>query len=227
MARATVVAVKFILSRRWLLFALAVAVLAYGCWWLGEWQFSRLEERKERNAVTERNLAAEPRPVADVLGVGEPVDPGEEWLRVRATGTYDADQSVIVRYQTRDGASGVDVVTPLRLEDSGRLLLVDRGWMATDNRGDTAPDVPEPPAGTVEVVGWVRADATGDSTARARKARGNDPDDGHNADGTMLGHGARADKHGMDEDQIPAPHPTVLDLATILGAHLQFGEQWV
>lgn len=165
MARATVVAVKFMLSRRWLLFALAVAVLAYGCWWLGEWQFSRLEERKERNAVTERNLAAEPRPVADVLGVGEPVDPGEEWLRVRATGTYHADQSVIVRYQTRDGASGVDVVTPLRLEDSGRLLLVDRGWMATDNRGDTAPDVPEPPAGTVEVVGWVRADATGDSTA--------------------------------------------------------------
>ena len=72
MARATVVAVKFMLSRRWLLFALAVAVLAYGCWWLGEWQFSRLEERKERNAVTERNLAAEPRPVADVLGVGEP-----------------------------------------------------------------------------------------------------------------------------------------------------------
>ena len=86
------------LSRRWLLFALAVAVLAYGCWWLGEWQFSRLEERKERNAVTERNLAAAPRPVEDVLAVGEPVDSEEEWLRVRATGTYDADESVIVRY---------------------------------------------------------------------------------------------------------------------------------
>jgi cytochrome oxidase assembly protein ShyY1 len=153
------------LSRRWLLFALAVVVLAYGCWWLGEWQFHRLEERQQRNAVTERNLAAEPQPVEDVLAVGEPVDPSEEWLRVRATGTYDDARTVIVRYQTREGTAGVDVVTPLRLQDSGRLLLVDRGWVATDNRGDASPDVPAPPPGTVDVVGWVRADATGDSTA--------------------------------------------------------------
>jgi cytochrome oxidase assembly protein ShyY1 len=152
------------LSRRWLLFALAVVVLAYGCWWLGEWQFHRLEDRQERNAVTERNLAADPQPVEDVLAVGEPVDPSEEWLRVRATGSYDVAGTVIVRYQTREGTSGVDVVTPLRLQGSGRLLLVDRGWVATDNRGDASPDVPAPPPGTVDVVGWVRADATGDST---------------------------------------------------------------
>jgi cytochrome oxidase assembly protein ShyY1 len=153
------------LSRRWVLFALAVAVLAYGCWWLGEWQFHRLEDRKESNAVTEHNLVADPQPVEDVLAVGEPVDSDEEWLRVRARGEYDDSQTVIVRYQTRDGASGVDVVTPLRLQDSGRLLLVDRGWVATENRGDASPDVPAPPTGTVDVVGWVRADATGDSTA--------------------------------------------------------------
>ena len=155
----------FLLSRRWLLFALAVVVLAYGCWWLGEWQFHRLEDRKESNAITEHNLVADPQPVEDVLSVGEPVDPGEEWLRVEATGTYDDSQTVIVRYQTREGTSGVDVVTPLRLVGSGHLLLVDRGWVATDNRGDASPDVPAPPSGTVDVVGWVRADATGDSTA--------------------------------------------------------------
>ena len=85
------------LSRRWVLFAVAVAVLAYGCWWLGEWQFHRLEDRQQRNAVTERNLAAEPQPVEDVLAVGEPVDPSEEWLRVRATGTYDDTGTIVVR----------------------------------------------------------------------------------------------------------------------------------
>ena len=42
---------RFLVSRRWLAFALAVVALAWGAWRLGEWQFSRLEERQERNAL--------------------------------------------------------------------------------------------------------------------------------------------------------------------------------
>lgn len=156
---------RFLVSRRWILFAIAVAVLAYGCYWLGQWQFSRLEERKERNAQIARNLEAPPAPVEEVLAVGEPVSSSEEWRRVTATGTYLPDKSVVVRYQTRDGASGVDVVTPLRLAGSGDVLLVDRGWMRTDNAGDATPHAPPPPFGEVSVTGWVRPDATGDSTA--------------------------------------------------------------
>ena len=64
---------------------------------------------------------------------------------VEATGTYAVDDTVIVRYRTRDGEAGVDVVVPLELAD-GTSLLVDRGWYATDNRGATSEDVPEPPA---------------------------------------------------------------------------------
>ena len=81
-----------------------------------------------------------------------------------ATGTYDTADTVVVRYRTRDGESGIDVVVPLVTAD-GTALLVDRGWMASDNRGADAADVPAPPAGEVTVTGWVRADATGDSTA--------------------------------------------------------------
>jgi cytochrome oxidase assembly protein ShyY1 len=156
--------VRFLLSRRWLLFALAVAALAYGAWWLGEWQFHRLEERRDRNAVTARNLDAAPAPVDEVLAVNRAVDPQDEWRTVRATGSYRPDLDVVVRYQTRDGASGVDVVTPLQV-DGGALLLVNRGWLATENAGDASPDVPAPPDGEVTVEGWVRADATGDSAA--------------------------------------------------------------
>lgn len=165
----TVDRVRFLLSRRWVLFFVAVLFLAYLAFRLGEWQFSRLEDRESRNAVTERNLAAEPAPVDSVLAEGEPVDSEEEWLRVRAVGRYVADESVVVRYRTRDGRSGVDVVTPL-LTDTGTALLVDRGWTATGNVGTTTPDVPEPPAGEVTVVGWVRVDATGDSTEVADRS---------------------------------------------------------
>ena len=62
-----------------------------------------------------------------------------------------------VRYQTRDGASGVDVVRPAVPAD-GPALLVDRGWLEppATGAGPTARR-PRPPSGEVTVTGWVRA----------------------------------------------------------------------
>ncbi len=153
-------------SRRWLLFAVAVAALAYGTWWLGEWQFHRLDDRREKNAVVERNLARPTAPVADVLAVAEGADRDDEWRRVTATGEYAVDDTVIVRYRSgADGSSGVDVVVPLVTAD-GPAVVVDRGFLATDS-ADGVPsvdEVPAPPSGRVTVTGWVRVDGTGDST---------------------------------------------------------------
>lgn len=151
---------RFLLSRRWLLFGLTVVVLALGCYRLGVWQFDRLHERQQRNAWTRANLAAAPAPVADVLAVGQGVAPDQEWRRVRVTGRYDASETVVVRYQTRDGQPGIDLVTPLVTRD-GTAVLVDRGWIATDNTATLSDDLPAPPTGTVTVVGFVRTDATG------------------------------------------------------------------
>ena len=145
-----------------MLFALVVVLLAWAAWWLGEWQFHRLEDRKERNAVIRTNEALAPAPVAEVLAPGRPVQDADEWRLVTATGSYDTDDTVIVRYRTRDGSSGIDVVVPLAT-DAGPALLVDRGWMATNNNGADSSDVPPPAEGQVTVTGWVRADAAGDS----------------------------------------------------------------
>jgi len=154
---------RFLVQRRWIVFALAVVALAWVAWRLGEWQFHRLEDRQERNEIIQRNEEAGAAPVAEVLAPGRDVALADEWRIVEATGTYAVEDTVIVRYRTREGASGVDVVVPLELAD-GTSLLVDRGWYATDNRGATTADVPEPPAGEVTVTGWVRRDAEGDST---------------------------------------------------------------
>ncbi len=154
---------RFLFSRRWLLFALTVVILAYGCFLLGRWQFHRLHDRKAENAQITRNLHAPPKPVADVLSVHHAASPQTEWRRVTATGTYDGARSVVVRYQTRNGGSGVDVVTPLRTA-GGPALLVDRGWVQTSNSGAAHVAAPPPPPGTVTVVGWVRQDATGGAT---------------------------------------------------------------
>lgn len=217
--------VRFLLSRRWLLFAAAVSLLAYGAWWLGEWQFGRLEERRARNEVTARNLTADPAPVDQVLAPGRPVDPQDEWRRIRAEGTYLGDESVVVRYQTHDGASGVDVVTPLRVQPGGTLLLVNRGWLRTGNTGDAASDLPEPPGGEVSVVGWVRGDATGDAavvTDRATRA----------VSSREIGPSLDAPVYGGFVDLVseePAPdrplvHAEEPDLSE--GPHFFYGLQW-
>ncbi|GAB3788433.1 SURF1 family cytochrome oxidase biogenesis protein [Nocardioides ungokensis] len=150
---------RFLLSRRWLLFALVVVLLAYATWWLGEWQFHRLADRKQSNAIISTNESRDPAPVADVLSPGRPVSTSDEWRVVTATGTYDSAETVVVRYRTRDGESGIDVVVPLVTAD-GTAVLVDRGWMPSENQGEDPTDVPDPPSGKVTVTGWVRVDAT-------------------------------------------------------------------
>ena len=215
---------RFLLSRRWVLFGLAVVVLALGCFRLGEWQFDRLHDREQRNAWTRANLAADPVPVEDVLRLDKEVPADQEWRRIRASGQYDAAGTVVVRYQTRDGGSGVDLVTPL-VTDSGTAVLVDRGWTATGNTGALPTDLPAPPSGTVTVVGFVRADATGrgidveDRSTRAISSRTIGPELDYPVYAGFVD--AETEDPAPADDVVRAEVP---DLGE--GPHLFYGIQW-
>lgn len=154
---------RFLLSRRWFLFAVAVALAAWGAVLLGQWQFHRLEARKVDNAVLAHNLDEAPVPIAEVMSTDRPTTHDDEWKRVSITGTYDDEHTIVLKYQTRDGKAGIDVVTPL-VGSNGVAVLVDRGWLATDNRGNERPQTPAAATGQVEVTGFVRANATGGAT---------------------------------------------------------------
>ena len=211
-------------SRRWVLFALAVAVLAVGCIRLGEWQFDRLRDREQRNEWTRTNLAADPAPVEDVLAVGRSVPADREWMQVTATGRYDEAATVVVRYQTRDGKPGVDLVTPL-VTGSGAAVLVDRGWLPTENTAAMPTELPAPPAGEVRVVGWVRADATG---------RGIEVEDGSTRAVSSKTIGAALDYpvySGFLDARSESPSPDEKLVRTELpdlgeGPHFFYGLQW-
>jgi cytochrome oxidase assembly protein ShyY1 len=216
--------VRFLLTRRWILFLLAVVVLALACVRLGEWQFHRLHDREQRNAWAERNMSAAPAPIDQVLAVGAVVPQSREWRQVTVSGTYDAGETVVVRYQTRDGQSGVDLVTPLRT-DAGPAVLVDRGWVQTENTGTRPEDLPQPPQGKVEVVGWVRVDATGDSTQvddRSTRAISSE------AIGAGLPYPVYGGFVDAEKETPPAADPLVPvekpDLGN--GPHLFYGIQW-
>jgi cytochrome oxidase assembly protein ShyY1 len=152
---------RFLVSRRWLLFCVIVVLLAYACLLLGQWQWHRLTSTKANNAIIRANESAPPAPVDRVLRPGVNPPSTDQYKMVSATGTYAVSHTIIVRYQTQDGNSGVDVVVPL-VTASGTALLVDRGWVATANQGLTDPSqVPAPPSGTVTITGNVRQDAGG------------------------------------------------------------------
>ena len=154
----------FLLTRRWALFGLVVAVLGVACWRLGVWQFDRLEERRAENAVIERNLAADPVDVREVMSPRHDLPASQQWRTVRMRGGYVEGAQVLVRYQTRDGRPGVGVVSPLRLDD-GTQVLVERGWATAPNSGSADVDVPAPPGGEVTVTGWARQDQRGEDAA--------------------------------------------------------------
>ena len=112
---------------------------------LGFWQLGRLSERRARNALVIARLGEPPVPFAKL-----PRDSAEaRYRRARISGTYDFGHQVVFVNRIRDGAPGVQLVTPL-VPDSGVLgdtvVLVDRGWVY-------APD-----GTTVDTAAWREPD---------------------------------------------------------------------
>jgi cytochrome oxidase assembly protein ShyY1 len=216
----------FLLSRRWVLFALFVVVLGVACWRLGVWQFDRLQERRADNAIIERNLRAPAVPVTEVMSTGHPLPAQQQWRRVTVTGTYQVDEETLVRYQTRDGRPGVNVLTPLR-SAAGPTVLVDRGWMQVTNDPTAHVDAPDPAPGEVTVTGWALPDQGGepdqvtpnDGEVRLVSSRGF----------TALTEGPLLHGYVAAEEERPAPQGPLVraeppELSS--GPHFFYGLQW-
>jgi cytochrome oxidase assembly protein ShyY1 len=147
---------------RWVLLVVFVAALGTAFVNLGEWQLDRLHQRRERNTATVGN---EDRPVQPWTQVfTRQITDADQWQRVSATGTFDAEHQYVVRYRSSGDTDGYEVVTPLRTADG--TVLVDRGIVPVST-GTQIPSVaPAPPTGQVTVVGHVRRDEEGKASAR-------------------------------------------------------------
>ena len=104
-------------------FALSI-IAALVCVRLGLWQRSRLRERRARNALV---AARRHEPVADVDSAHGPLAD----RRVRAYGSYDPGNEMLLRNQVVNEAPGVMVATPLRLAGRDTAVMVIRGFVPT------------------------------------------------------------------------------------------------
>jgi cytochrome oxidase assembly protein ShyY1 len=146
---------------RWTLLVVFVAILGTVFVNLGQWQLDRLRERKERNATTIANEQAPIRPAEEVFS--KPITDADQWQRVEARGNFDGEHQFLVRYRSNRGADGYEVVTPLRM--AAGTLLVDRGFVPLAGGAQIPSAAPPPPAGEVVVVGHVRRNEQGRSSA--------------------------------------------------------------
>ena len=146
---------------RWAVLVTFVAVLGVVFVNLGQWQLDRLAQREARNAST---VANESRPVEPISAVfTHPILDSDQWQRVEARGTFDAEHQFVVRYRSDGDTQGYEVVTPLRT-DAG-VVLVDRGLVPVARGTGTPAIAPPPPAGPVVITGHVRRNEEGRKAA--------------------------------------------------------------
>ena len=144
----------FLMRPKWIGFTLGIVLLIVLMINLGFWQLRRLDQRREFNAAVEAHYDAAPQPLDSVLAPG--TDPKDvEWLPVTAVGTYRPEGTVHIVNRSQNGFAGDNIVVPLDLGD-GRVVLVNRGFFSLDS----GSDVPDPPAGEVEVIGRLRKSQT-------------------------------------------------------------------
>lgn len=142
---------------RWTLLIIFVAMLGFVFVNLGDWQLDRLAQRKERNATTVANEQKPLQPYEQAFT--HPITDADQWQRVEARGTFDADHQFVVRYRSNGDADGYEVVTPLRT--GAGAVLVDRGFIALEHGAQIPSAAPAPPTGEVTVVGHVRRNEKG------------------------------------------------------------------
>ena len=148
---------RFLLRPGWIALTLAVAAFAFACsYLLAPWQFHRSDERDGVNAALTRAVATAPVPRSDLVAPG--AEPSEDvaWRRVTVAGTYRPEGEVLVRLRSIEGKPATEVMTPLTTT-AGETVLVDRGYVRSDEQGGLPP-VPPAPGGAVTLTGYLRLD---------------------------------------------------------------------
>jgi cytochrome oxidase assembly protein ShyY1 len=120
---------------------------------LGMWQLGRRNERSDLDVALERRLD-QPVVALDSLTDEAGLTSAIEYRQVRVTGTYLAEDEVILQARSHEGRSGHEVLTPLLLDD-GTAIVVDRGWVPIDVSGPPVVGA-EVPTGPVEITGYLR-----------------------------------------------------------------------
>lgn len=142
-------------EKRAVLKSLVAILLIAGCLWASQWQYHRGEDRKTRNDNIESQIKF---PAVDLLTLSSDVN-AHEWRTVTTSGTFDANQQILLRNRYFEGKYGYAVLTRFTT-DGGDSIWVDRGWVAAGASATVAPETPSVPRGVVSITARLRLDSS-------------------------------------------------------------------
>lgn len=215
---------RLIFNKRWLGYLAGAIVFAIACVGLGKWQLERRAEKHAEVVRLSENYDSRPVPLSSVVtSPGSDLPSNDQWKRVKLTGRYDTVHTLLARNRPLDGQSGYEVIVPFKLK-SGHAVLVDRGWVSTNNDGGAPKSVPQPQSGTVTVVARLQPSQsnTGQSSPKGQLTA-IDPAD-VNVDYSLY-----QGTYGQMQSESPAaatspqplPKPSISD-----GVNLSYAMQW-
>ena len=107
---------------------------------LGNWQLGR---GNDKAALAERIKSAN-RDALIAMPAAAIKAEDIAWRRVEAHGRWEPKYAVLIDNRVLHGVVGYHVVMPLRLGDSGRYVLVNRGWVAATASRSALPRIATP-----------------------------------------------------------------------------------
>jgi surfeit locus 1 family protein len=113
---------------------------------LGNWQWDRGEHRQAEWDAFRRGADA---PVALRT---QSLSSFARFQRITVAGSWDAARQFLLDNRSHGGLPGYEVLTPLQLAD-GRVLLVDRGWVAFTGSRARLPQIQITGSGPVSLTG--------------------------------------------------------------------------
>jgi cytochrome oxidase assembly protein ShyY1 len=160
---------RFLLRPAWIVSHVLVLLLIFVLFNLGLWQLRRLDEKQAANELIEERTevvrGADPS-FERYVAPSDPVEVGDDllWYRQSVTGTYLADEQVLLRSRSLDGRPGFWVLTPLE-RSNGSVVVVNRGWVPFQSETDGSDlDIPVV-SGEVTVDGYLQASVEGPKPA--------------------------------------------------------------
>ena len=68
----------------------------------------------------------------------------KKWDRVLVSGKWENKKQLLIDNVIHQGIAGYKVLTPLRIDETNKLILVDRGWIKQNKFRDQLPDIQIP-----------------------------------------------------------------------------------
>jgi cytochrome oxidase assembly protein ShyY1 len=143
----TVTTLKWQGDWRTTVFTLVLAPLFVG---LGFWQSGRALEKEAIEASWAERRLEQPRPLDQFRGTADKL----VYRRVMLEGEFLPGRDFLLDNRIHQGRYGFEVLSPMRLLPSERVVLVNRGWIEGDPARRSLPQIP-PVEGPQSLVGTI------------------------------------------------------------------------